>query len=533
MVLIWAIIAIAVMGVVGVSITMLSRGTTERSRSKSDRALTYPHVQSAVTKLGVALQSDLASDTDNFVLSAADLQRLGPAGGANVASGTQLPTQYRQVGGVYEHVPGTTRFQRVAALPSVAYHESAALTSAQCATFGIPSSDCGGPIHGWWQLYRVELPDVTSTTTVGQVVYYVRTWVGPADGSFASDATVVRVATRPGRFADYQLISDGTVMFRSGARINGPVHSNGFDTADPATGGGTTPYAIKTEANVRCLGGSLTSARKSIDTAPSSGCPRQENTNRYITFLRVQTQIDEIAQDDAARGDVYVFPTVDNSTLEPSAHAYHVRLSGNVVQVRSPNGGGWSSYNAGNGAGAMLFRDDVVLEGGNLRTRFTIAASRPSGGAASIYIRGNVNPNVTQPGLTLGLIAQGNAVIDMQGTAGACNVTLIRAAIVAAAGGVTIPPEFATQQIQTGQPRCTQELEIDGSIAAHRPPLLYWEWVDGTWTGFTNRRYQWDKRLINATPPYFPLTGNWQATSVREANVDCYAGGRVLDATCA
>jgi hypothetical protein len=187
---------------------------------------------------------------------------------------------------------------------------------------------------------------------------------------------------------------------------------------------------------------------------------------------------------------------------------------------------------AGSGSGAVLFKDDVIVEGGNMTTRFTVAASRPNAGSASIYIRGNVNPSVTAPGRTLGLIAQGNVVIDMIGTAGACNVTLVRAAIVAAAGGVTIPPEFATQQIQKDQPRCSAGLVIDGSIAAHRPPLLYWKWVDGTWTGYDDRRYKWDKRLINATPPYFPLTGNWQATSVREANVDCYAGGRKLDAKC-
>ncbi|MCW2922443.1 MAG: hypothetical protein JWL76_2317 [Thermoleophilia bacterium] len=529
-ILIWAIIAIAVMAVVAVTFSMLSNGTIERSKSKSERALSYPHVQSSVTKLGVALQADLASDTDNYGLSAADLATLGPAGAANVATAAGIPTQFRTVGGVYRHGPGST-FVYAGALPVVAYHETASLTSAQCAALGV--TPCDTSLHGFWQIYRVELPDVASTTSIGQVVYYVRTWVGPASGSYGSDATVVRIATRPGRFADYQLISDGTVHFRAGAKINGPVHSNGFDTADPATGGVSTPYAIKAEPGVNCSSdGSLTTARKTIVTGASSGCPKQENTNRYITFLRVQTQLDDMAADAATRPDVYMYPTVDNTALAPLEHAYHIQFSGGSFRVKPPFGGwgGWQS--AGSGAGAVLFKDDVIVEGGDMTTRFTVAASRPNEGSASIYIRGNVNANVTAPGKTLGLIAQGNVVIDMQGTVGACNVTMVRAAIVAAAGGVTIPPEYATQQIQTGQPRCGTEFVIDGSIAAHRPPLLYWKWVDGTWTGYDDRRYKWDKRLINATPPYFPLTGSWQATSVREANIDCYAGGRKLDANC-
>ncbi len=529
-VLIWAIIAIAVMAVIAVSFSMLSSGTLSRSKSKTDRALTTPHVQSAVTKLGIALQSDLASESDNFTLSAAELETLGQAGIDNVASAAEMPTQFRSQGGVWRHGAGSSLVQ-VGALPVITYHESASLTAAECSSLGV--SPCDTPLHGWWQIYRIELPDVNSTTTVGQVVYYVRTWVGPANGSTGSDATVVRVATRPGRFADYQLISDGTIIFRDGASINGPVHSNGFDTADPATGGASTPYAIYTPPGVHCSAdGSLTTARKSINTAAGAGCPEQANTNRYITFLRVETQIAEIAADAPSRPDVYRFGQIDNSALEPLEHAYHVRFSGGNVQVNPPGGAGWSTYSPGSGNGAMLFEDDVVLEGGNLPTRFTIAASRPNGGAASIYISGNVNPGVTAAGKTLGLIAQGNIVLLMGNGAGACDVTLVRAALVAAAGGLTIPPEYATQQIQDGAPHCGTPLRIEGSIAAHRPPLLYWKWVDGSWAGYDDRIYIWDKRLINATPPYFPLTGTWQATSIREANIDCYAGGRVNDANC-
>lgn len=532
--LIWAIIAIAVMAVLAVTFSMLSNGTIERSKSKTDRALAYPHVQSAVTKLGVALQAELASDTDNYGLSAADLATLGPGGAANVATGAGIPTQFRTVGGVYRHAGGAT-FTYAGALPVVAYHESASLSAAQCASLGV--SPCDTTLHGWWQIYRVELPDVTSTTTVGQVVYYVRTWVGPASGTYGSDATVVRVATRPGRFADYQLISDGTIIFGDGATISGPVHSNGFDTADPVTGGVATPYAIKADPGVLCSAdGSLTTARKTIVTGASAGCPRQANTNRYITFLRVQTQLDEIVAD-VGRPDVYVFPTIDNASLEPLEHAYHVQFSGGNFRIKYPMGG-WSGWmSAGSGAGAVLFQDDVIVEGGNMTTRFTVAASRPNSGSASIYIRGNVNAGVTAPGKTLGLIAQGNIIVDMIGTVGACNVTTIRAAMVAAAGGVSIPPEYATDQIQQDAPRCSTPLLIDGSIAAHRPPLLELTWADDTpshpsWTGYAKRIYKWDKRLINATPPYFPLTGSWQATSVREANIDCYAGGRKLDANC-
>jgi hypothetical protein len=539
-VLLWAIIALAVMAVIAITLTMAANGLLERSGTKSERVATYPQVQSAVTKLGVALQSQLASPGDDYALSPADLAKLSKGGASNVASSAQMPKQYQDQGGIWQRAGAS--LVSVGALPVTAYHERVSLTPAQCTEFGV--SPCSN-VHGWWQVYRVEKPDTTATSEVSQLVYYVRTWIAPpppsasAPPKTSSDPIVVRISARPGRFADYQLISDGTVSFRPGATIDGPVHSNGFDTDDAATGGASTPYAISVPGGVSCgPDGSLTSARKTISAAGSSDCPAQANTNRYITFLRVQTQIDDIHDDYAAhRAGVREYAAAyDSAYADPFDTAYHVKLEGSSYRVKPP-GGSWSgSISPGEGEGAVLFRDDVIVEG-DLRQRFTIAASRSSGGAASIYILDDINDDVTEKGKTLGLIAQGNVIVAMGRKAGAgdCNVKTVRAAIVAAAGGLTIPPEYATQQSQQGAPHCNGTIRIDGSIAAHRSPMLNWTWADGTWAGYTGRYYKHDRRLINATPPYFPLTGNWQATSVREANADCYApgGARIKEADCA
>ncbi|MCW2961291.1 MAG: hypothetical protein JWM25_1104 [Thermoleophilia bacterium] len=558
--LVYAIfIVAAVAGMTGV-VMVNARASEEEARLTSDRVLTQPHVQSAITGYRMALGSRLASEADGFTLSVADMVRLAPSSATAsefVTQAAQLPAEYRAVAGVWQK-SSATRIDPVPSYPmaAVAFHAPATADAATCSRLGLDPAGCASNLHGFWQVYRIELPDRTSLDSNGNVTVYFRAWLQSVDRSSrptgdVSGATVVRAELRPGRFADYQLISDGQIQFGRGAVISGPVHSNGFELArdhlDETTVRAGSSIVVRDD--VRCsTGGSLSTAEGAIDVASGGvGCATFPDSNRFISFLRVFDELDQLATDAAAgRTDVIVLPAVERPGVPGREHAWEAWLEGNRLRFRSPTGT-VRTIPAGTGSTAILVEDDILLHGGDLEGRVTIAARRLDRGSANIYIDGNVNPNTTRPGRTLGLIAQGDIVIDMEGgTSGGstptidCRVTIIRAAMIAAAGGLTIPTQYTTSTIQSRPPQCREPLLVDGSVAGHRSPNLQWQWAGwddpvnypGRWVGYWDREYRWDTRLLSSPPPYFPLTGTWQAVSVRVGNVDCYAGGRRFDARC-
>jgi hypothetical protein len=162
----------------------------------------------------------------------------------------------------------------------------------------------------------------------------------------------------------------------------------------------------------------------------------------------------------------------------------------------------------------------------------TIAARRSRGGAATVFVDGDIRKG-DQTSSSIGLLAEGNIVI-WQSPSNPCAVTTVQAAMVAATGGITIPPQYTSDEIQPTAPRCAQTLTLTGSFAGHRPPTMEWRWDHGE-TGFVGRRqYTWDQKLKRNPPPFFPLTGTWQPFNVRGANVDClFAANRRDDPECA
>ncbi|MCW2924821.1 MAG: hypothetical protein JWM98_2225 [Thermoleophilia bacterium] len=558
-VLIYAVLLVAAIGGLTAVLMINARASEGEARLTSERVLTQPHVQSAITGFRMALGARLATEADGYTLTVDDMRRLAPSDTSAsdfVTSGSALPAEFRTVAGVWQKVDANTMAPATKyPMVAVAYHSAATADPATCARLGVAATSCNGSLHGFWQPYRVELPDRTSLDANGNVVVYFRAWLQAVDAGSrpvgrVSNPTVVRAELRPGRFADFQLISDGQIQFGRGAVISGPVHSNGFqlDLDNLRASQSAADASINVRSGARCSNaGSLSSATGTIVLPRSTSCPSHAGTNRYISFLRVFDELDQLEADARIPGtEAVVLPAVDYAGIPARQHAWQAWLLGDHVRLQSPSGQ-VRNVPAGTGSTGILVQDDIVLHGGNLEGRVTIGARRTGAGSADIYIDGDVNPNVKRAGRTLGLIAQGDIVIDMEGGTGSshtpntdCDVTTIRAAMIAASGGLTIPSRYTTDEVQPSPPQCDKTLLVDGSVAGHRSPNLQWQWdgwddpanYPGRWAGYWDREYRWDTRLLSAPPPYFPLTGTWQAVSVKIGNVDCYAGDRRSDAHC-
>ncbi|MCW2973334.1 MAG: hypothetical protein JWN72_1607, partial [Thermoleophilia bacterium] len=556
MVLVYALVLVVATTVIIALMMLNSNQSARSSRAANNRVLTYPHVQNALTRFRMALGARLATDADGYTLSLADLTKLAPSAATApgfISSGNELPPEFRAVAGVWSKTTPTT-IAAASGFPmqALAYHEPATVSADACSALGMSTATCNERVHGFWQVYRVEMPDHTSLDSNGNVVVYLRAWLQAVDANLkptgpVAEASVVRAELRPGRFADFQLISDGPIKFGRGATISGPVHSNGFDNSDTYAADGTVhdssgaaAVAVDVAPGVACGdSAAISSAQGRINKPGGVQCPSTENTNRFLSFLRVFDELDILEADSRRPGTAAIqLPGYDQAGVAAQKTAWQAWLEGNRIRMLSPTGE-TRIIPAGTGTTAVLVQDDIVLHGGDLDGRVTLAARRIDAGTANIYIDGNVNDgtrnaNVSLPGRTLGLIAQGDIIIDMQGGTGSapvvdCRVTFIRAALLAASGGVTIPPQYTVPQTQPGPPQCDQQLTIDGSIAGHRAPNMNWAWPsnDGTaWAGYDKRSYKWDTRLLSSPPPYFPLTGTWQAVNVRPGNVDCYAGSR-------
>ncbi|MCW2956879.1 MAG: hypothetical protein JWO69_1748 [Thermoleophilia bacterium] len=545
------LIVVAIVGLTSV-IMVNARASEEEARLTADRVITQPHVQSAITGFRMALGARLATEADGFTLSPADMVRLAPSTGTAadfVTTTAQLPLEYRTVGGVWQRQDARTMTPVTEhPMPAVAFHATASADPQTCQRLGLAARSCRDDLHGFWQVYRIELPDRTALDANGNVVAYFRAWLQSVDASSrpvgaVTSPTVVRAELRPGRFADYQLISDGQIQFGHGAEISGPVHSNGFELGrNHLTGVDPATTAIAVRDGVDCTGsGSLSTAEGAINMPSSFVCATQQDTNRFISFLRVFDELEQLTADaSAGLSGSLVLPTVDRPGVPGRLTAWRAQLRGTHVRFTSPDGA-VRNVPAGSGTTGVLVEDDLVIEGGDLDGRMTIGARRVGAGSANIYVTGDVNKNTTRPGRTFGLIAQGDIVVEPQrrGSGWSCPTTL-RAAMIAASGGLTIPPQYTTPEIQPDPPQCDEALIVDGSVAGHRSPNLQWQWdgwddpvnYPGRWAGYANRQYRWDTRLLSSPPPYFPLTGTWQAVSVRIGNVDCYAGDRRADARC-
>lgn len=557
--LIGAIIMVVVVGALVGSVTMMSSRSAERSRDASRRVNNDATIQTAVTRMTYALQNDLATIDDFYVLTRADLVELMEITGSQAtvhepASLPGLPPSLRQVDRVYEHVleAGTHSLREVprelAALDGAVVREPMMVPPSACVSSGLPPAACAsGDLASYWQVFRVDQPDITGTEPPN-VVVYLRSFMGSAAARSWTKASHARVELRPGRFADFQQISDGNTRIGAQATISGPVHSNGL-----ADGSFSTVQEAPTSAaswiwmddGASCVGQKATlSITRGVIRVPSgSTCTTLGETGQTISFLRAIDSIDSIRTARArGRDSARTFSAGSlrgaQTKLEPYDTAWDVTLSGTTAAVRYPNGGAYGTIPLDR-VNAFVFDEDVKVRGTAAPdVRITIAAERSGGAAASIFVDGDLRKGDDRSS-SIGLIAQGDIILWMEnGAKGlSCPVDVVQAAMVAATGGVTIPTKYTTNEVQTTAPECGTVI-VDGSVAGHRPPTLVWRWRADNGTTYaagydTRRDYRWDEQLKRNPPPYFPLTGSWQAFQVREANTDClFDEGRKRDPRC-
>lgn len=531
--------------------TMLAQQASTRSGDASRRVANKATVQTALTRITYGFQANLGSEQDYYRLDMEDLRAIteragSPAQVLNPASIASLPPDFKQTEYVWKHVDSPHRLKRVRTAagadvrpPTFIVEEPAVPDTSACTGAGLSASVCAaGNVRTYWQVYRIVLADTTGNTApvIGIVV---RTWLGDRARGVWSKASYARADLRAGRFADYQQISDGNVYVASGSVISGPVHSNGladgsFSTVHDAPVGATGGSSrwIYVEGGVNCATGEPSlSITEGVIVGPGAGsCNSRGQNGQTISFLRAVNSIDTInaaataGQPGVRRLSSAGHAPAASSMVEPITTAWRVVLNGTTMTVHYPNGTPYGTVPLGR-ANAFSFDRDVRVHGEVAPdTRVTIAASR-GGAAATIFLDGDLRKQHAKTS-SIGLIAHGD-IVFWQSPTNACLVRRVDAAMVAATGGVTIPTKYTTVERQQNAPSCGQQLRINGTIAGHRPPTMFWSWPAAAGFGVKTagyhgtRNYGWDQALKNNPPPYFPLTGTWQTVLLTEANADC------------
>ena len=545
--LIWAILLMIVMSGLVVAFTMVASRAGERSGDASRRVANAATVQTAVTRVLYGFQNTLGSEQDFYTLDVPDLRSIVNASGGTDEDVVNPPAPYRQTFGIWEHdirggnhvlVPVNGQ-----SIPVAAVAEHITPDARACAAARIPASSCANNpnFRAFWQVVRVVMPDTTGRDNPN-VVINLRTWLGDVNRGSYSKASYARVEMRPGRFADFQLIADGNMHFGDGATIDGPVHSNGMSDGSFATV--HTPPNIPRGLNswiyvdngVTCRGKASITITQGRVLGPGRARAGQAPgaSGETLSIQRAGDSNDINQARDGTRGVHWMRAggrRGDEARHHPYDTAWRVQLSGRTLRYWYPDGSGPYSAPLGR-VNAFLFDEDVKISGGvSADVRVTVASRRSTGGTANIYIDGNITKGDVETS-NVGLIAQADVVL-WQTMANPCRVTHIDAAMVAATGGLTIPTQYTTDEIQDEVPTCGQRLRINGAIAGHRPPTLIWSWPGASQpTGWRNREYLWDAALQRNPPPFFPLTGTWQPFNVRDANVDCFYSPRNTNPAC-
>jgi hypothetical protein len=530
----FALPAAIVFGVVAMLLILgtaaYTMGRLDDHDRRRDRVVAMPVVDSAVTRIKYGLERNLFPEEQDYRPTPAQLADMLDGSSATLLAGSIISPAIP---------PG---------MPNYTIREPQ-----------------GGGMAGYWQLIRVFAPEYTDSTDDGVVIIYLRAWSGSATNPAAgSEPRLVRVELRPGRFADYQAVIDGPIVFGPGARLNGPIHTNGFgdERANmlPDLKGVNDRVSTTGTTNVSCSGAAqITTAEGSVETSDFPGCPVAENTGRYVNLLAAEEAFERMriaCGGGSARVRCFNNPREGSSVpasiaqRAPDLRGYRVRLSPGSIHVtgyeidfvaEQPIDqaiGATQTIATPPGSTTVLFFADNVIVSGNTNARVTIAARKPGGGggnvtsgAANIYLAGNTTHSGA--GSVLGLMAQGGVVLDAvkQGGGYAC-IDRIRAGIVAMSGTMTIDPRYTTKLYQAGGPSCGR-IQIQGSLAAHRSPVLVWKWDNRPQhVGYSSRDYSWSESLRRNPPPYFPTTDTWESRHVRPANLDCFSNGDITDQDC-
>lgn len=528
----WAI-AVMVIGVLVIMAMSISAiGNQRNVRARGDKVIAAPIVQAAVTKLRLGLESGTIAEWDRFMPSKADLDLL-----AGSTPGTQV------IASPLNPMPSPSTLKSMPAPPNWAVKE--------------PSTNPSR--FGFWQIYRVDAPKYSWPKEQGNLRYWLRTWTGDAAGGNASEVRYWRIDLRPGRFVDFQMLIDGPIQFADGAIINGPIHTNGFrDELRLSNPPASSTRVWANDGQVQCTSKAIVTSAQGTIKLPN--CPKQEGTGEYINLLRTEDMLDRVR-----RGCKLGAPTVrcwfntrDGSNLGPykalindqleaeiDLRGYSVRLNGASVQVGyfdvDPVSESvdtnvlWTYPVSADKPLTLYFADSVTVEG-TTTGRVSIIARRPvqttgmpndesANGSANIYVLGDIEHQ--GQGTSVGLVAQGGLLLSTMKKNGSIPcVRRIEAAMIAITGTIALDPRYLTvlDQSYAGL-TCPNKLQIQGALAAHRSPILFWSWNSGKSFGYPNREYEFDENLRKAPPPEFPNASAWQAVQVKPANVDCLTGG--------
>lgn len=491
--------------IIGAIVSVLANSAIQSMRDAGDqkaRVAGLPAADAGIAKFRQALDRGYASLADNYTLDANDLEQISGDASVIDMQAPQVPPEYRKV-------------------------DSEGANASVPVPFTMVETMEGRSATGYWQIVRIIPPDYSTPDRSALVVYF-RAWMSDSTGR-SQRARTIRVGYRARPFSAYQMLSDEPIALERGARLSGPVHSNGYRR----TAGGDSVMAPG-DGSVRC------DSRQRISTAQGGvaglddPCDVHGATGKRINFSHVGTALEQFQQTRDNAGGVAGRSCVApvrciGETALPVGGFYAVTMANDQVTWRACSASGScglpagerieSATSAGQAGEALVFAGDVRLSG-TVGGRLSIFARYPddSGSAASIHLVGNTATRGTGTDV-LGLVAQGDIVVDVA-PGGACAVNRIDAALVAGSGGVTLPREYRSPVPPGATTPCTADLQVVGAIASREAPTLVWSW-GAQKIGFTRRTYSFAPRLRHDIPPFFPLAGGWRSIGWNEANVDC------------
>lgn len=493
-------------GVLVITLTMSSRGASDRARSSQDRVRGTGPVDEGLTTYLLALNSGRIGELNGFKFTTTIAEQMLPAGTVIPNTDSRIPSEYRNV---ETTLPADSQF-----------------------TVRAQNSD---GLYRFWQIYAL-VPPSWGTPQGGKVTIYLRGFVADASGQSASKSELVRADIRPGRFSDYQILTDGRVSFGAGATLNGRLHSNGYEDSvmglyasqsPPSTSGKfVAGEAIKIQSGAVCSQGltRISAAKGTISNYSTAVCgaAKRENTGKLINLLRVDDTM-KFANKNCGSADPI---RIQCYTSKSAGEVYDVTLNNQSISVD-----GFPTVALPAGGGVLIFNQTVRVQG-TLTGRATIMAYNESTGTAfggpGIALAGDTARATVDSGAdgvndsTLGLVAQGDFELITLDNPGACGVAF-NGAMASASGFLTVPQQWRSPT-PVGAPACAQPAKIEGSYSGHYPPFLSMKYGSIP-AGFSTREYKYDSSLYSNPPPLFPTTGPWETQAFKDANMDCFTAG--------
>ena len=511
-----AAIAVMILGALLVSAVFAILGRSdERSRSREQRAASVAIVDHALASYEFALESNLTDETRNFLLDDKALVSIANSGPKSKSGAMMKPVSNSTFPKDF-----TDKGLHLTLMPTASTRWS----------MSIEQTD--GTI-GWWQTVAVLPPRGTSPNLVA----YVRTWrsTRPTPSQPASvigDARLIRAEMRPGRFSDYQMLVDGPLTLGDGLTINGRVHTNGYPDAYLVDQLVTQGYPLKLYSGKggepsppHCLkGAGFSTAAGKIENKVCTGTkPRYlENTGERYDLLRGSNHLKMLSN----------LCTTGRVHCGKGSGPWNVHLSGSSMTATSPNGS-LAPVNAAGGA-VVYLPGEINLTGTLTGGALTIGVGNVGGfnvnGSATVNLRGNgfIGAVPSSPAV-LGLVVEGDIIPRFD--EGSCPSGL-GAAVVSASGTLGIPPQFRVPTEPPGAlPMCAKKFSFTGSLGTHYMPLMRMGWTYKE-TGYTDRSYAYDPKLLVSAPPMFPTTGPWQTSTWKDADPRCLNAANVNDPEC-